>query len=39
VLVHRQVPADSATATATVKLDSAFRLLKAAMGDLDSPGL
>ena len=39
VLVHRQVPADSATATVTVKLDNAFRLLTVAMGDFDSPGL
>jgi alkyl sulfatase BDS1-like metallo-beta-lactamase superfamily hydrolase len=39
VLVHRRVPADSSTATVTVKLDNAFRLLTAAMGDVDSPGL
>ena len=39
VLVHRQVPADSATADVTVKLDNAFRLLMVAMGDFDSPGL
>jgi len=39
VLVHRQVPADSATATVTVKLDNAFRLLTVAMGDFDSTGL
>jgi alkyl sulfatase BDS1-like metallo-beta-lactamase superfamily hydrolase len=39
VLVHRRVPADSATAAVTVKLDTAFRLLIAAMGDLASPGL
>ena len=39
VLVHREVPADPATATVTIKLDNAFRLLMVAMGDLDSPGL
>jgi alkyl sulfatase BDS1-like metallo-beta-lactamase superfamily hydrolase len=39
VLVHREVPANPATAAMTVKLDNAFRLLTAAMGDLDSPGL
>jgi len=39
VLVHRQVPADSTTATVTIKLDNAFRLLTLAMGDFDSPGL
>ncbi|WP_343574279.1 alkyl sulfatase dimerization domain-containing protein [Mycobacterium sp.] len=39
VLVHRRVPADSATAAATIKLDSAFRLLRLAAGDFDSPGL
>ncbi|MDT5346041.1 MAG: linear primary-alkylsulfatase, partial [Mycobacterium sp.] len=39
VLVHREVPANPATAAVTVKLDNAFRLLTAAMGDLDSPGL
>jgi alkyl sulfatase BDS1-like metallo-beta-lactamase superfamily hydrolase len=39
VLVHRKVPADSATATATIKLDNAFRLLTLAAGDLSSPGV
>jgi alkyl sulfatase BDS1-like metallo-beta-lactamase superfamily hydrolase len=39
VLVHREVPADPAAAAVNIKLDNAFRLLKAAMGDLDSPGL
>ncbi|ORW01664.1 alkyl sulfatase [Mycobacterium lacus] len=39
VLVHRKVSADPATATATVKLDTKFRLLLAASGDLSSPGL
>ncbi len=39
VLVHRKAPADSATATVTIKLDNAFRLIRAAMGDTGSPGL
>jgi len=39
VLVHREVPADPAAAAVNIKLDNAFRLLTAAMGDLDSPGL
>ncbi|WP_421845955.1 alkyl/aryl-sulfatase [Mycobacterium sp.] len=39
VLVHRKVPADPATATATVKLDSKLRLLVAALGDFTSAGL
>jgi alkyl sulfatase BDS1-like metallo-beta-lactamase superfamily hydrolase len=39
VIVYRKVPADSATATVTVKLDSKFRLLAVAMGDFSSPGL
>ena len=39
VLVYRKAIADSATATVTVKLDSKFRLLTAATGDLASPGL
>ena len=39
VLVYRKVPADSATANVTVKLDSKFRLLTVAMGDFSSPGL
>ena len=39
VLVHRKVPADPAAAAVNIKLDNAFRLLMAAMGDLDSPGL
>jgi alkyl sulfatase BDS1-like metallo-beta-lactamase superfamily hydrolase len=39
VLIYRKVPADSATATVTVKLDSKFRLLMVATGDFTSPGL
>lgn len=39
VLVHRQVPADAATANVTVRLDNAFRLLTAAMGDVSSAGM
>ncbi|WP_374023936.1 alkyl/aryl-sulfatase [Mycobacterium sp. HNNTM2301] len=39
VLVHRKVAAEPATASATVRLDSKFRLLSAAMGDFSSPGL
>ncbi|HEY2501319.1 MAG TPA: alkyl sulfatase dimerization domain-containing protein [Mycobacterium sp.] len=39
VLVYRKVPADSATASVTVKLDNKFRLLTVAMGDFSSPGL
>ena len=39
VLVYRRLAADSTTATVTVKLDSKFRLLAAAMGDFSSPGL
>jgi len=39
VLVHRKVVADSTTADVTVKLDNAFRLIRAAMGDTGSPGL
>ncbi|OIN80514.1 alkyl/aryl-sulfatase [Mycobacterium malmoense] len=39
VLVHRKAPADSATVTVTVKLDSKFRLLAMVMGDFTSPGL
>ncbi len=38
VLVHRRVPADAATAAATIKLDNAFRLLMLGMGDFTSPG-
>jgi alkyl sulfatase BDS1-like metallo-beta-lactamase superfamily hydrolase len=38
VLVHRNVPADPATADVTVKLNTS-RLLAVAMGDLNSPGL
>ncbi len=38
VLVHRKVPADPATATATVTLASKVRLLLYAAGDTDSPG-
>lgn len=39
VLVYRKVAADAATAAVTVKLDSKFRFLRAALGDFDSPGL
>jgi alkyl sulfatase BDS1-like metallo-beta-lactamase superfamily hydrolase len=39
VLVHRKVAADSTTANVTIKLDNAFRLIMAAMGDTGSPGL
>ena len=39
VLVYRKIPADSMTATVTVKLGSKFRLLLVATGDFTSPGL
>ena len=39
VLVYRKVPADAATANATVKLANKLRLLAFAAGDSDSPGL
>ncbi|BBZ36736.1 alkyl/aryl-sulfatase [Mycolicibacterium confluentis] len=39
VLVHRRVPADPATATATLTLASSVRLLTLAAGDVSSPGL
>jgi alkyl sulfatase BDS1-like metallo-beta-lactamase superfamily hydrolase len=39
VLVYRKIPADSATATVTVELDSKFRMLVVATGDFTSPGL
>ena len=39
VLVHRNTAADPATADATVTLATTMRLLTAAAGDLDSPGL
>ncbi len=39
VLVHRKVPADPATATATVTLANKTRLLMFAAGDEASPGL
>jgi alkyl sulfatase BDS1-like metallo-beta-lactamase superfamily hydrolase len=39
VLVHRKAAADSTTADVTIKLDNAFRLIRAAMGDTGSPGL
>ena len=39
VLVYRKVPADEATAAATIKLANKVRLLMFAMGDADSPGL
>jgi alkyl sulfatase BDS1-like metallo-beta-lactamase superfamily hydrolase len=39
VLVYRKVPADPATAQATVNLASKLRLLAFAAGDANSPGL
>lgn len=39
VLVYRKRAADAATAQATVTLTSGLRLIAAAAGDLDSPGL
>ena len=39
VLVQRRVPADAATASVTIKLDNAFRLLLLANGDFSSPGV
>jgi alkyl sulfatase BDS1-like metallo-beta-lactamase superfamily hydrolase len=39
VLVHRKAGANSKTADVTIKLDNAFRLIRAAMGDTGSPGL
>jgi alkyl sulfatase BDS1-like metallo-beta-lactamase superfamily hydrolase len=39
VLVHRKVPADAATAAATVTLANKLRLLMFAGGDTTSPGL
>ena len=39
VLVHRRRVAEPATATATVRVAGKMRLMAAAMGDLDSPGL
>jgi alkyl sulfatase BDS1-like metallo-beta-lactamase superfamily hydrolase len=39
VLVYRKVPADEATAAATIKLANKSRLLMFAAGDADSPGL
>jgi alkyl sulfatase BDS1-like metallo-beta-lactamase superfamily hydrolase len=39
VLVHREVPADPTIAAVNIKLDNALRLLRAAMGDIGSPGL
>jgi alkyl sulfatase BDS1-like metallo-beta-lactamase superfamily hydrolase len=39
VLVHRKVPADPATATATVTFASKMRLLAFAAGDTTSPGV
>ncbi|KAA8963889.1 alkyl sulfatase dimerization domain-containing protein [Mycobacterium sp.] len=39
VLVHRNVPADPATADVTVTLANTSRMLAVAFGDLDSPGL
>ena len=39
VLVYRKIPANTVTATVTIKLDSKFRLLLVATGDFTSPGL
>jgi alkyl sulfatase BDS1-like metallo-beta-lactamase superfamily hydrolase len=39
VLVQRRVSADAATASVTIKLDNAFRLLLLATGDFSSPGV
>ncbi len=39
VLVHRKVPADPLSATATLKLAAKTRLLSLALGDQSSPGL
>ena len=39
VLVYRKVPAEQATAQATIKLANKVRLLMFAAGDADSPGL
>ncbi len=39
VLVHREAPADAATASATVTLANKLRLLTFAAGDATSPGL
>jgi alkyl sulfatase BDS1-like metallo-beta-lactamase superfamily hydrolase len=39
VLVQRRVPADAGTASVTIKLDNAFRLLLLATGDFSSPGV
>jgi alkyl sulfatase BDS1-like metallo-beta-lactamase superfamily hydrolase len=39
VLVHRRVPADPATATATVTVANKLRLLMFAAGDTTSPGI
>jgi alkyl sulfatase BDS1-like metallo-beta-lactamase superfamily hydrolase len=39
VLVYRKVPANEATAAATIKLANKLRLLMFAAGDADSPGL
>ncbi len=39
VLVYRKIPADSVTATVTIKLAGKFRLLLVAAGDFTSPGL
>jgi alkyl sulfatase BDS1-like metallo-beta-lactamase superfamily hydrolase len=38
VLVYRKVPADEATADATLTLTSKFRLIQLAEGDVTSPG-
>ena len=39
VLVQRRVPADAGTASVTIKLGNAFRLLLLATGDFSSPGV
>ena len=39
VLVYRERPPDHASASVTVKLANKIRLLQAAFGDFDSPGL
>ncbi len=39
MFVYRKVPADAATAHATVRLVNKLRLLAFAAGDADSPGM
>ncbi|MEQ0570374.1 alkyl sulfatase C-terminal domain-containing protein, partial [Mycobacterium tuberculosis] len=38
VLIHRKLPADPATANATVTVGDKVRLVAAALGDISSPG-